>query len=1101
MTAQKIGVAVLVAAVTAATWAGPQAVTPRFPTSDLVIAEEIVTPPAATDTDAAPFLQAAIDRTAQRGGGTVFAAAGTYRIASRIIVREGVTLRGDFSAQAPGAGTLLSITADKGREDAPATFSIERGGGLVGLTFWYPEQRLPDPVPYPWTIKNATMPANDNQTVADCTFVNAWKAICIGPDGNELHTFRNLKICALKTGIEIDSTTDIGRISKVTVAPAVWLESGLPGVPSASALRDHLLREDTVGVMIGRSDWEYIWRLEVFGYRRGLVFRKGARGTTNAVMAESRLTGCGRACEVQALNQVGLSAYCCEFAGTEHAWFGTPSFDAVVQFHSCRFDGVTANDGSGVVTFHACDLATADVTCVPDGQLTAMDCALGRATLAARRVRLLGFDAAKARVDGLDAAGDVMVHAAACGKAGEPVVWGDPPPFPRPKSDALFVVTAFGASPEREDNAAAFQAALDKAGANPGGGTVYVPGGRYAFRGDIVVPTGVELRGCSDVPHHTVSGGTVLLVHHNRGAESGSPFVSLAGGSGLRGVTFWYPEQPLKAPEPYPWTVRALGKHCWLKDVTIGNAWQAVDLATHRSDGHRVSYLAGAMFRRGLFVGGCKATGWIEDVQFNPHYACRLPKDLPRVEGERPGDVGGRVIQFQREHLEGIVIRDCRDARLRGTFLYAAYDGLAFRGDCRAQVLMHGTDTGSRAVVFEMTRGARVDMALTQLVSLGDWAQAAIVTLPADRGTARLLNSQMWAGPATAILEGSGTVRLEQFNTLTGPIEARAGRLEVLNGVFDRVLSPHLSFSAPARGEVVGTLFERGPLRVEADRRHVRTFANSLSSVPPALDPGDVPTQLASGFEPGEPAAVVDTVATRGGGLRRVSDNRCGAVERADAHSGRYAVRLAGGSDDPAYSFVYQTLFKQPVFVMPDTVLTYWFKPLNESGRGTGIDLLFADGKTLRQSGSVDRDGISTFPGVKRGRLDAWTQITVPLGKFAGNTIVTVMAAYDTRKGGGRFESLFDDLRIAPELSPAAWRVRLEPAGGRVARGTQIRLVKEPSVRVRYTLDGSAPKADSPEYKEPFTLTQRGVVEVQVTPLTLDGALSEQVFGALYEVE
>lgn len=102
MTAQKIGVAVLVAAVTAATWAGPQAVTPRFPTSDLVIAEEIVTPPAATDTDAAPFLQAAIDRTAQRGGGTVFAAAGTYRIASRIIVREGVTLRGDFSAQAPG---------------------------------------------------------------------------------------------------------------------------------------------------------------------------------------------------------------------------------------------------------------------------------------------------------------------------------------------------------------------------------------------------------------------------------------------------------------------------------------------------------------------------------------------------------------------------------------------------------------------------------------------------------------------------------------------------------------------------------------------------------------------------------------------------------------------------------------------------------------------------------------------------------------------------------------------------------------------------------------------------------------------------------------
>ncbi|HPO36919.1 MAG TPA: glycosyl hydrolase family 28-related protein, partial [Kiritimatiellia bacterium] len=149
--------ALTVMAAATAAWAGPQVVTPLFPAPDLVVAEETLAPPAATDTDAAPLLQAAINRVAQRGGGTVYAAAGTYRIASRVIVREGVTLRGDSAAQTPGAGTLLSITADKDREDAPATFSIERGGGLTGLTFWYPEQRLPDPVPYPWTVKNAEM--------------------------------------------------------------------------------------------------------------------------------------------------------------------------------------------------------------------------------------------------------------------------------------------------------------------------------------------------------------------------------------------------------------------------------------------------------------------------------------------------------------------------------------------------------------------------------------------------------------------------------------------------------------------------------------------------------------------------------------------------------------------------------------------------------------------------------------------------------------------------------------------------------------------------------------------------------------------------------
>ncbi|MDD4175282.1 MAG: glycosyl hydrolase family 28-related protein, partial [Kiritimatiellae bacterium] len=101
---KRTAMTVMVAAAATA-WAGPQVATLHFPASDLVIAEETLAPPAAADTDAAPLLQAAIDRVAQRGGGTVFAAAGTYRIASHVIVREGVTLRGDSAVQTPGAGT------------------------------------------------------------------------------------------------------------------------------------------------------------------------------------------------------------------------------------------------------------------------------------------------------------------------------------------------------------------------------------------------------------------------------------------------------------------------------------------------------------------------------------------------------------------------------------------------------------------------------------------------------------------------------------------------------------------------------------------------------------------------------------------------------------------------------------------------------------------------------------------------------------------------------------------------------------------------------------------------------------------------------------
>jgi hypothetical protein len=1093
----------LCAAATAAS-AKPLVVKPAHNTlGDLVIAEAVFAPPAPPETDAAPALQGVIDAVSKAGGGTVYLPAGTYTVASRVTVREGVTLRGDNDVSDAAHSTLLRITADKGNEEAPAAFTIERGSGLVGLSFWYPEQRVPDPIPYPWTVKNAAMPANDNQTIADCTFINSWKAICIGPEGNELHTFRKLRICALKTGISIDSTTDIGRICKVSISPGWWSGCSLPGRPSPAALQAYLLSNDTVAVDIGRSDWEYICGLFVDGYRRGLVFRKGVRGTTNAVMAYSLVSGCAVAVEVSALNQVGFSAYGCIFDGKESALLAPESFDAVAQFHSCNFVGAVQQRGSGVVTGHACAL-TNSVVDVARGQWLVQDSAVGEVRIGAEvtRARLFGFDERKARIVNAATNGDVMVCARnPYAQQTEPQAEPKPGAFPRPPSDALFVVSDFGASETNDDNAAAFQAALDAAGKAEGGGTVYVPAGLYRFRGGLTVPTGVELRGCFDVPHHTVSAGSVLMAYHNQGKEDGPPFVSLKEKSGLRGLTFWYPEQPLKAPVPYPWTVRALGAACWIRDVTIGNAWQGVDFATHRSDGHMISYLAGAMFRRGLFVGNCKGEGFVEDVQFNPHYAARLPARLPRVYGDEPGDAGGHIIQFQREHLEGLVFTDCRDEYLRGTFLYAAYDGLSFKGLCKAQVLMHGTDTGSRAAVFETSRGSEIDFALAQLVSLGDWAKAAIVTLPKNAGDVRFYNSQIWAGPATAVLEGGGTVRLEQFNTLSGPIEVRAGTLEAVNGVFDRELPAHIAVSSSAKAEVIGTVNERGPLRVEGDPKRVRQAFNSASVRPAALPAGDAPAAYASSFEPGEPEAATDTVVKRGGGVRKVSDNRCGAVERRDAHSGRRALLFQGVSDDPAYSFAYQVVHDKPIFVMPDTVLSYWHKPLTAQGRSTALDLLFSDGRVLREAGLTDSEGRGVSPGAKKGEVGQWTRIAVSLGQYAGLRIETVMAAYDTRKGGGRFEALFDDLRIEAALPPAAWRLRAEPVGGRVPPKCEVLIAAGEGVQVRYTLDGSNPGPNSPLLAGPLKLPKAGAVELRYAPLQLDGGLSRQVFAELYEIE
>ncbi|MBP5321699.1 MAG: hypothetical protein J6334_11990 [Kiritimatiellae bacterium] len=805
----------MVAAVQA--WAKVAVMETVHPTRDLVVAEERFVQAEQAETDVSDALQQALDRIGRAGGGTLFLPAGSYTLAKPVTVRQGVTLRGDYSFERPAASTILRITANKGEEDGPAALSIERGAGAVGLVFWYPEQTLEAPTPYPWTIRTANMPANDNQSVIDCTLVNAWRGISIGPESNELHTFRRLKICALKTGLFVDSTTDIGRICGVTVSPEVWSNSGLPRSPAQPDLIRYLMSHETTGADYGRSDWEFIWKLAVDHYRCGIRFQKGARGTSNAVMGDCDLLDCGTALEVNDLNQVGLALYNCRLSGSTASVVMTRLFTSIVQFHSCTLtDGDIQVDGPGIASFQTCSIAKR-IAVNHAGQLLMQDTAVPAIHLGpmTRRLRIVGHDPEKTVIENQATACDFLTERQSPLAKRHDLVLPEQMIFPRPRSKRLLSVADFNASPSLDDNAAAFQAALDAAGREADGATVYVPAGYYHFRSNISVPSGVELRGCSDVPHHTISGGAVLMIHHGANEEEGAPFVSLQPGSGLRGLCFWYPEQPVAEAIPYPWTIRSMGKGCWMVDVNVGNAWQAADFATHPSDGHRISYFSGAMFRRGLFVGNCETRGWVEDVMFNPHYAIRVPNRFPRRTWRaRPGNPQeNNVIQQQRKQLEGIVFRDCRDEQIRGTFLYAAHDGIAFYGKTHAKMLIHGTDTGSRCVVLETAPESTLACALTQLVPLSDWVEAAIVQLPEDRGTSLFLATQFWANAPTALLRGTGKIRLEQLNSLSGPIRIENGAPELLNASFEPPLPAHVTVTG-GEPRIIGCSSERGTFHV-----------------------------------------------------------------------------------------------------------------------------------------------------------------------------------------------------------------------------------------------------------------------------------------------
>src|SRR5690606_32096305 len=92
------------------------------------------------------------------------------------------------------------------------------------------------------------------------------------------------------------------------------------------------------------------------------------------------------------------------------------------------------------------------------------------------------------------------------------------------------------------DDTASIQAALNAAAA-AGGGTVYLPAGRYFVASHLSVGANVELRGASDGAHHygTTPRGTVLLATEYPNQPAESPFITLANGAGVRGVSIFYP--------------------------------------------------------------------------------------------------------------------------------------------------------------------------------------------------------------------------------------------------------------------------------------------------------------------------------------------------------------------------------------------------------------------------------------------------------------------------------------------------------------------------------------------------------------------------------
>ena len=172
------------------------------------------------------------------------------------------------------------------------------------------------------------------------------------------------------------------------------------------------------------------------------------------------------------------------------------------------------------------------------------------------------------------------------------------------------------------DDTSAIQRALD-AQAKVGGGTVFLPEGRYAVRGTLVVPTGVVLR--RDWAKPSPVKGTILMAYAGRGSVKGTPFLKVEHSACVRDLSIWYPEQQASAIVEYPPSIVQQSE--WQKDdsstvenVTFVNSYWGFAAGLPNNGRHLLHNLYGSLLSTGIEIEHCTAIGRTEVVSFSPDY-------------------------------------------------------------------------------------------------------------------------------------------------------------------------------------------------------------------------------------------------------------------------------------------------------------------------------------------------------------------------------------------------------------------------------------------------------------------------------------------------
>lgn len=787
-------------------------------------------------------------------------------------LHPGVQLRGDWAAPESNngmvLGTILEVRVGKNAPNydgsvkswwndsqagnalrttytsiADRFIEMNAGTGVTNLSIWYPEQNINDVKPYPWTLFQTQ---GNCATIEHVTLVNSYNGFNSAP--SELHYVLDSYITALNKGIEVHVCTDIGRIENVSISPEYWAKSGLPGAPTLAELTAYT-KANSVGFQMHRSDWEYISYLHISGYKTGIWIGRepGFADAPNAQLYEVHVDNCENGLYVEDVNPYGILISNSSFGAAKggNAVYFYKDFSTSTQFNGVEFSGPIVSDGSdGVISFESClfgkysDYALK----INNGNVLLSQCHFENADkhvyLGMNMRTLKSVNSGhKQRLKINNHSNDAKIEIITDKKyAFEPIPKGlktNIIAHPRPVSNQVLKAdfsraTGFNNQRPVKDISSELQSALDALKAS-GGGTLYLPAGRYLVDKPIKIPSGVELRGSWDVQHHTQNGGTAIFTNYDGGdaGENAPSLIQLETNAGIRGITLAQlniisGEYSAESPRKTPFLIQGQGPKVYVINVTIAIGDKGIDLASYDTSGHYVDYLGGVPLRAGIWVGGGAEGGFIRNMQFNPHYGSRLPEGgqgYPRV----------AMMRFVQSNCSALKFADVKNQTIFNNFVYGSVYGIHFLKDeitgkypGKMTMIGHGSDGCTYSLFVEdADKDTKIIAVNSELVNtkIPNEPVRSYVLMGKEMNTSKvhpdakliLYNSAFWGSPVFGAIINSGIVSFQQANfsrSGTYGVDVRGGRAHVYTSYFAQEILDTVTLNGYARLGMYGNLIE-----------------------------------------------------------------------------------------------------------------------------------------------------------------------------------------------------------------------------------------------------------------------------------------------------